>query len=134
MSSKRYIRACEYCGQAYVARSLKSRFDSDQCRGAYNRQVRKGEKLDSEFSNTYTDQDIWILVGKICEALPGQVPKQDQDFIKKPELRMVIQDFESRFRCHIDEVFENHPTIRPGKTADQCLAIAEHYRGMAYSK
>ncbi len=40
MSEKRYIRKCDQCGKDYVAKSLKSRFDTPSCKSAYNRQKR----------------------------------------------------------------------------------------------
>ncbi len=43
MSDKRYTRTCDYCGKLYIAKSLKSRFDSDKCRSDFRRSQKKME-------------------------------------------------------------------------------------------
>ena len=43
MSDKRYTRTCDYCGKLYIAKSLKSRFDSDKCRSDFRRAQKKME-------------------------------------------------------------------------------------------
>jgi len=136
LSQKRYINNCKYCGQIYVAKSLKSNFDSDKCRGAYNRKRRKGilsKDLSSREANCYTDQDIWILIGQICRADQSEGPTDLAEVIHHPAIVTLIADFEKRFLCNFEEVMTAHPHIRPGKTKLQCQAIADHYEGMEYS-
>lgn len=41
MSEKRYIRNCDYCEKLYIAKSLKSRFDTDKCRSDFRRSQKK---------------------------------------------------------------------------------------------
>jgi hypothetical protein len=41
MSDKRYTRTCDFCGKLYIAKSLKSRFDTDNCRSDFRRSQKK---------------------------------------------------------------------------------------------
>jgi hypothetical protein len=142
MSEMRYVRNCLYCGKVYIARSLKSKFDSDKCRGAFNR-IRRKDMIVNGLApqtptpierDTYTEQDVWILMGRICKAELGIGSTLHEEAHVEKERQNLIADFEKRFSCNFESLKEKYPHIFTVENHQKKQAIADHYHGMEYSR
>lgn len=82
----------------------------------------------------YTEQDLWILVGKLCGLELGGGSSLLHDLYIEQQSELIIQDFEKRFNCHFKQVKEDNPKIYPPKTKEERAFIAEHFRRLEYSR
>ncbi len=149
MSNKRYINTCEYCGQVYVAKSLKSRFDSDGCRGAFQRERKrkeekgkreKGEGIRNRGGGVelgmdvgFTERDVWILFARICKRNFDAGTLMPQVISRDAVSEDLIADFEQRFSCSFEEVMDRYAQLKLGDSPAACKSKVKEYADLQYS-
>lgn len=86
-------------------------------------------------THLYTETDLWILMGRICQVVFGEdssslLSKFDTNKIAEE----LIKDFERRFECKFSDVKKANPGISPGKTDAENWSIASRYASLKYSR
>jgi hypothetical protein len=88
-----------------------------------------------EGDHLYTDQDLWILLGRINSVVLND---DSSNFLSRLNSQNIcyelIRDFEQRFDCKFSDVKKVNPEIKPGKTNKENTNIALKYSHLKYSR
>jgi len=83
----------------------------------------------------YTDQDLWILLGRINRVI---LSSDTSNLLSKWDTENICQDlihdFEQRFECKFGDVRKVNQNINPGKTDIENGEIASRYAHLKYSR
>jgi hypothetical protein len=86
-------------------------------------------------SHLYTDQDLWILLGRINSVtLSSDTSNLLSKWNTENICHDLIRDFEQRFECKFGDVRKVNQNIKPGKTDKENGEIASKYAHLKYSR
>jgi hypothetical protein len=93
-------------------------------------------------THLYTDQDLWILIAKLCQiGYKGSIRNfcpAGEDLLAVMNTNRVSQeliwDFERRFQCKFDDVRCNNQYIIQDRTRAEEDELLRKYEGLSYSR
>lgn len=93
------------------------------------------ESKKPEGSYYFTEQDVWILLSKLCQAAfdkdPGNLLSV---FSTNDRVSELINDFEHRFDCKLEDAKKAYPNVRPASTTDGNKNLINRYASLQYSR
>jgi hypothetical protein len=98
-----------------------------------SKDLRECKRLDGQ--HFYTDNDLWILLSRICRSVLTEHTGDLLSMLDTNEfVSKLIEDFEQRFKCKFGDVRRANPHIKTGKTNEENWVIVTQYESLKYSK
>lgn len=145
-STKRYQVHCMQCQELFIAKRVDAKYCGDLCRKhaslerlKRNRHLREQKTLTPIKAivkpNPCTEKDLWILQARIAGTiLTSEAGSLLGNLHIQRECDKLIQDFERRFGCRLNEVRSIFPHVDPGITLEDNWNCYKTYRNLVYSK
>jgi len=93
------------------------------------------ESKNPEGSYLFIEQDVWILLSKLCQAAFNEDPENLLSVFSTNDIvSELIKDFEHRFNCKLEDAKKAYPNVRPSSTTDENKNLVNRYASLQYSR